>query len=222
MSKQKAGRPEAVTNRPRKKTEGGYDRLPRDWYPEPAWCAHALFREERFDLPAVFDPFCGLARVLDGARRHGKRTEGADIFPQVKRGAGHVIRKVNSLGRRGQLFIPGAHTVTNCPFVAADEILERMARGELKAKAALFLRLSALQGKSRLLEKLPLSFVWVCRPRPACLPPEHKLRAPMRGNGGQIDFAWFVFDPAHDGSTWRGWWLSRDPHKQTYPAWHRR
>lgn len=214
----KRGRKKSVTNRPRKNGEGSYPRLPRDFYPEPIWCADALFREEQFDGLAVFDPFCGTGRVLDGAKRHGKVTTGRDIHPLVKKRNGHDVQRGDSV-KRG-MFIRKVSTVTNPPFIVADELLRQMVH-YLDAKHAIFMRLSALQGKSKLLEKLPLSMVWVLRPRPACLPPDYKLRPPMKDSGGQIDFCWYVFDPKYRGAP-RVWWLSRDPHAQTYPQGWRR
>lgn len=194
-----------------------YARLPREFYPENQWCSDALFREESFPLGIVFDPFCGMGRILDAASRVGKKTVGSDIHPQVK-GRLHTISKADAT-KRG-MFTINAHTVTNPPFVLANEMLEKMRCG-LSSKCAIFMRLSALQGKSKLLEKLPLSMVWVLRPRPACLPPDYKLRPPRKDNGGQIDFCWMIFDPKCRDAP-RVWWLSRDPHAQTYPqGWKR-
>ena len=193
-----------------------YPRLPREFYPENSWCSEALFREEHFPLGIVFDPFCGSGRILDAASRIGKKTIGSDIHPQVK-GRAHRISTADA-SKRG-MFTINAHTVTNPPFVLADDMLEKMRCG-LPAKCAIFLRLSALQGKSKLLEKLPLSMVWVLRPRPACLPPDKRVERVERV-GGQVDFAWFCFDPKYSGAPFV-WWLSRDPHAQTYPqGWKR-
>src|ERR1700685_4561674 len=112
-----------------------YARLPREFYPENQWCSDALFREEHFPLGIVFDPFCGMGRILDAASRAGKKAVGSDIHPQVK-GRVHRISTADA-SKRG-MFTINAHTVTNPPFVLADDMLEKMRCG-LPAKCAIFM-----------------------------------------------------------------------------------
>lgn len=57
-----------------------YPRRPHDDYPTPAEVLDVLFANVELG-PAIYDPACGrLKRVLEAARRHGRRGTGSDII----------------------------------------------------------------------------------------------------------------------------------------------
>ena len=65
---------------PSKKAKNAHlwERDPHDWYVEPRECSAALFASESF-RGAIWDPACGLGRIVEEARRAGLKAMGTDI-----------------------------------------------------------------------------------------------------------------------------------------------
>jgi hypothetical protein len=169
---------------------------PNKFYIEDEWVSHALFGIEEFPVGSILDPFCGTGRILNAAARRGYATCGYDV---IDRGCKHQFRKHDALELTA-LFHAPAHIVTNPPYDRdlLRTLLPRMRAPGLKHKAALFMPLAYLAGKAPLLRAIPLARLWVCRPRPNCLPGKVIARG-EKAQGGRRDFAWFVFDPDHQG-----------------------
>jgi hypothetical protein len=49
-----------------------------DFYIEPEWCSERLFAVEQF-TGAIWDPCCGIGRIVEAARRAGYPTIASDI-----------------------------------------------------------------------------------------------------------------------------------------------
>jgi hypothetical protein len=59
-----------------------WDREDGDWYAEPSWCSQRLFEEEIFS-GGIYDPACGMCRILSSALAIDQRTSGSDIVARV-------------------------------------------------------------------------------------------------------------------------------------------
>ncbi|WP_316859956.1 hypothetical protein [uncultured Cohaesibacter sp.] len=169
-----------------------WERHPEDWYVEPHWCNRRLFEAEEFD-GAIWDPACGLGRVLHAAECAGLPTTGSDI---VERSAfcDKVIDFLECYTPRGR------NIVSNPPFGRAEEFLRhalRLADG----KVVFLLPLSWLTGakRSRFLEATPLCRVHILAPRPS-MPPGPVVEANIEPGGGTKDFAWFVWQRGFEGN----------------------
>jgi hypothetical protein len=55
-----------------------WERDANDWYVEPDWCSRRLFEEENF-RGEIYDPNCGLGRVLRSAKDAGYAVRASDI-----------------------------------------------------------------------------------------------------------------------------------------------
>ena len=62
----------------RKRESHLWERDEHDWYVEPEWCSQRLFEKEIF-LGEVFDPACGLGRIVIEARNAGLSAGGMDL-----------------------------------------------------------------------------------------------------------------------------------------------
>jgi hypothetical protein len=81
------------------------------FYVDPQWC---LYEDEPF-VGSQWDPFCGIGRCSDAARRCGCKTYATDI---VDRGYQHFDRTLNFLLCERAL---GNNIVTNPPFQICDQ-----------------------------------------------------------------------------------------------------
>src|SRR5215471_12628940 len=88
-----------------------WDRQVVNWYVEPTWISQRLFAVEAF-RGTVFDPACGMGRILDAAKAAGHATRGSDL---VDRGArtnhSFVVQDFLASPR-----LPADNIVTNPPF----------------------------------------------------------------------------------------------------------
>jgi len=86
------------------------------FYVDPQWCSERLYEDEPF-VGSQWDPFCGIGRCSDAARRCGYKTYATDI---VDRGYQHFDRTLNFLLCERAL---GNNIVTNPPFQICDQAL---------------------------------------------------------------------------------------------------
>ncbi len=175
-----------------------WERDPHDFYVEPNWCDDALFAAESFDGP-IFDPACGIGRIVAAGIKAGHLVEGGDIIRR-----GRFCNVVADFFKDQPLGIP--NIVSNPPYKKAREFAEK-ALQVASRKIALLLPLRWVCGddRSRWLETTPLARIWFLTPRPS-MPPGHMIEAGVKPGGGMQDFCWFVFDHGHKGS-WTGDWL---------------
>lgn len=167
-------------------------RHPQDWYVEPEWCSERLFEVEPFS-GRIWDPACGLGRVLMGAEKAGHEVFGSDIARRSDYCDLHL-----QFERIDRPY--GRNIASNPPFGMAEDFL-RLALIYADGKVALLLPLTWLSGKqrSRMLETTPLRRVYVLAPRPS-MPPGPVVVAGEKPGGGTKDFAWFIWEKGFHGA----------------------
>lgn len=174
-----------------------WDRQSEDWYVEPAWCSRRLFEVEDFHGP-IWDPACGMGRIVKSALLAGYEAYGTDI---VQRGGANATTDFLAHAH------PLAHNiVTNPPFDLARPFIARALQLAQNRVAAIFptARLNA----ARWLEQTPLARIWFLTPRPS-MPPGELVARGEKPTGGKMDFCWLVFSKSHEGRPTASW-LHRD------------
>lgn len=160
-----------------------WDRHPDDWYVEPLWCSVRLFEEEKFD-GSIWDPACGLGRILQAAKQAGYGVIGTD---KVKR-SDDCDEEICF----DDVYLPPARNiVSNPPFGIAEAFLKK-ALQSTDGKIAFLLPLSWMTGKARtqMIEQTPLYRIYVLGP---------VIEAGEKPGGGTKDFAWFVWLQGYKG-----------------------
>jgi len=165
-----------------------------DFYPTPPKATRALLSVETF-IGDIWEPACGdgaISKVLEEA---GYKVTSSDL---IDRG----------YGTPGVDFLLDYQTtadniVTNPPFKHAEEFVMH-ALNRARRKVAMLCRLAWLEGKARgeMFQTTPLARVWVFSGRIPMLRGGEQM---MKGGGGMIAFAWFVWDHEHKGPPTLGW-----------------
>jgi hypothetical protein len=171
------------------------------FYVEPQWCSERLFEVEKFSR-FIWDPACGLGRIITAARAAGYITLATDI---VDRGCFPFDGCVNFFHRNRT---PKARDIVcNPPFDLCDAFVKHALRLTTGKVAMIWLlrRLNA----ARWLVNTPLARVYLLTPRPS-MPPGHVILAGEKPGGGTQDFAWLIFEHGHVGSP-ELHWLQREP-----------
>lgn len=165
-------------------------REPLDWYVEPEWCSERLFDVEPF-IGEVFDPACGLGRIVKGAKSKGLWSTGADIVFRSPYAA-----RVQDFLARDEVV---GNIASNPPFGVADAFAKH-ALNLAARKVALLLPTKWMNGAARgkWLETTPLRRVWLLAPRPS-MPPGPVIEAGEKPGNGTVDFAWFVWERGYVG-----------------------
>lgn len=179
----------------REKQSHLWERDPHDWYVEPYECSSALFMVEDFD-GAIWDPACGLGRIVEQAREAGHAAVGSDI---VDRSA--ICGSTSDFLNRNYTPI-FRNIVTNPPFSLAEEFVHESLRilppgGKLAAILPL-VWLSGFSSKRDWMPASPLKTVYVISPRPS-MPPGRVIEAGVKPGNGTKDYAWLVWQKAHLG-----------------------
>jgi hypothetical protein len=177
-----------------------FERDRDDFYSEPEWCSRRLFEVEEF-TGLIWDPCAGLGTIVRSARAAKLSNFASDIADH-----GYGVRQ-DFLTAPAPTIAGLFNVVCNAPFALAHEFVERaLALGA--AKVAIIFPTARLNAARWWLEPLPLARVWLLTPRPSMPPGVVILRGEKPG-GGKTDFAWLVFDRAHNGPPALGW-LYRD------------
>ena len=170
-----------------------------DWYVEPDWCDEALFQQVTFTAP-IYDPACGLGRIVHAAHAAGYGAFGTDI----------VSRSSYCVEERD--FLDPLHTVcevecivTNPPFKHAVAFAEKALR-VAKNEVAFLLPARFIWGatRSRWLAQTPLRRVLAIAPRPS-MPSGGFILAGGKAGGGKEDFVWLIFERGYRGKPEFGW-----------------
>jgi hypothetical protein len=173
-----------------------WERDEHDWYVEPPECSAALFALEEFS-GVVWDPACGVGRIVASAREAGLPAVGTDI---VKRGP-ICEREFDFLDE--EIDIGFTNIVSNPPFKHAEEFVQRALECvPIGGKIAMLLPLVWLSGfssKRDWLPESPLKTFFPISPRPSMPPGAVVLSGQNVGNGTK-DFAWFVWQRGYTGS----------------------
>jgi hypothetical protein len=181
-----------------------WNKEPDGFYVEPEWCSVRLFEVEKFN-GTVWDPACGIGRIVEAARRAGYRTLATDI---VDRGCPRFDGLVDFFDCKR---MPAANICTNPPFTRCDQFVRRaleLATGKI-AMIWLARRLNA----ARWLQDTPLARIYLLTPRPS-MPPGHVILGGEKPGGATQDFCWLVFEHGHVGPP-EMCWLYRGPSRRT-------
>jgi hypothetical protein len=173
----------------RKKDAHIWERDEYDWYVEPSECSAALFASEDFS-GRVWDPACGIGRIVKSAREAGLSAVGTDI---VKR---DPICEAEIDFLRHDAIVGFDHIVSNPPFGCAETFIQKAINTvPLGGKVAMLLPLVWLTGfssKRDWLPESPLKTLMPISPRPS-MPPGAVVVSGQKVGNGTKDFAWFVW-----------------------------
>jgi hypothetical protein len=171
-----------------------------DWYVEPHWCSARLFEEEPFE-GGVYDPACGLGRIVVSALKAGLQGYGSDL---VNRGWDSTRTPHDFLASACDEYHD--NIATNVPFAIAPQFA-RHALKLARRKVAMILPLARLNA-ARWLQQTPLARVWLLTPRPS-MPPGRVILAGEKPGGDTRDFCWLVWSRGYVGKPELRW-LHRD------------
>jgi hypothetical protein len=173
-----------------------FPRAADEFYVEPEWCSERLFQEEPFE-GAIYDPCCGIGRIVVSALKAGYRAYGSDL---VHRGWDSTPQ--DFLQHRDC----HDNIVCNPPFDIAQGIAER-ALALARHKVAIILPTARLNA-AHWLKGTPLQTIWLLTPRPS-MPPGRVILGGGKPGGGKADFCWLVLAKGHSGEPAMRW-LHRD------------
>lgn len=172
-----------------------WERDELDWYVEPYECSAALFAMEEF-AGRVWDPACGIGRIVEMARDAGLQAIGTDISRR-----GQICeREFDFLDE--EIEIGFANIVSNPPFKDAEDFVQRaISVVPPNGKVAMLLPLVWLSGfssKRDWLPDSPLKTFFPISPRPS-MPPGAVVMSGQNVGNGTKDFAWFVWQRGYRG-----------------------
>lgn len=165
-----------------------------DFYPTPPVATRKLLSVEKFAGP-IWECACGDGAISRILTENGYEVISTDL---VDRGFGQA-----GIDFMMEYRPIAPNIITNPPFKFAREFVDK-ALSLTTGKVAILARLAWLEGKSRksLFETSPLSRVWVFSERVPMLRNGDEM---MKGGGGMIAFAWFVWDHEYRGEPRLGW-----------------
>ena len=187
----------------KKKKSALWARHPDDWYVEPTWVSASIFAVEKFE-GRVWDPACGLGRIVVAAQNAGLNAIGTDLVARAGDAYEGGIDFLKVSAKDGE-----PNIVSNIPFGIAQAFVEKCLQ-LADRKVALLLPAGWLLGEKRSawLETTPLRRVWFITPRPS-MPPGPVVEAGIKPGNGSDDFAWFVWLKGYDGAP-EIRWIRRD------------
>jgi hypothetical protein len=184
----------------KKKDAHLWERHPQDWYVEPEWVNDQLFTVEQFE-GLVYDPACGMGRIVDAAIKAGLQAIGSDLMDRCGRFA--VVDFLTA-----PCWAPD-NIACNPPYGYVPGICEQFVYQALllaKRKVAMLLPSGWVQGedRARWLRQVGLKTVYFICPRPS-MPPGPVIEAGVAPGSGTTDYAWYVFERGHVGEPTIGW-----------------
>jgi hypothetical protein len=187
----------------RRKNAHVWERSVEDFYVEPEWCSRRLFEQVGFS-GTVYDPACGLGRIVRAAREEGYESFGTDIAKRSQ-DCGSEVDFLSC--QRGQT--PVNSIVCNPPFKLAEAFVNKALQiAEYEVAMLLPSTWRCGDSRSRWLEATPLAAVLDLTPRPS-MPPGTVIEAEIDAGGGTTDYAWYIWRRGYKGA-YRGGWLRRD------------
>jgi hypothetical protein len=182
-----------------------WDRNADDWYVEPEWCSRRLFEEEQFE-GTIWDPACGLGRIVRSAIDAGHAVKATDI--EFRQSTDDPIDDLKAVADFLTCTDKADNIVSNPPFdIAPQFVLHALALAT--SKVAIIFPIACLNAaagpkKHRWIVGTPLRRVWLMSPRPS-MPPGHVIAAGEEPKGGKADYCWLVFDRGYTGAAQLCW-----------------
>lgn len=173
-----------------------WERDPFDWYVEPHECSAALFVLEDF-VGAIWDPACGMGRIVQQARAAGLKAIGSDIISRNELCAAESDFLDRTFEPEFQ------NIVMNPPFGQAEdfvrEAIEIVPHGGKVAVIVPLVWVSGFSSKRHWLPNSPLRTLYPISPRPS-MPPGRVIEAGEKPGNGTKDFAWLVWQSGYCGA----------------------
>lgn len=173
-----------------------WERDQHDWYIEPEECSRGLFAVEDFS-GRVWDPACGIGRIVKSARSAGLAAFGTDVVsrgPLCERQMDFLFQSID---------IGFDHIVSNPPFKYAEEFVQKAISSVPNGgKVGMLLPLVWVTGfssKRDWLPSSPLKALLPISPRPS-MPPGAVVMSGEKVGNGTKDFAWLVWQRGYTGS----------------------
>ena len=180
----------------KKKDAHIWERDENDWYVEPVECSRALFAEVPIS-GTVWDPACGMGRIVSSATSAGLCAYGSDI---VYRGPMcDEVKDFLSL----RTFPEFNSIVSNPPFGIAEQFVQKSLKIIPKGGYAAFILpivwMAGFSSKRNWMPSSPLRYVLPISPRPS-MPPGAVIQAGVKPGNGTKDFAWFVWQSGYNSA----------------------
>jgi hypothetical protein len=162
-----------------------------DWYIEDRWVSTRFFEIEHFE-GVVWDPACGMGRIIKAARAARLRTHASDLRYRHFKCQVKDFFEFQSKDRRDNI-------ASNPPFKFIDAFLAH-ALNLARRKVALIVPADWANGhqRSEWLDTTPLRAVYRLSPRPS-MPPGHVIRAGQNSGQGTKDFCIAVWEHGYRG-----------------------
>ncbi len=166
-----------------------WDRDPHDWYVEPPECSLAFLDHNQYAAnELIWDPACGLGRIVQSAKLLGLNAIGSDLVSRSE-DCEFVADFLSSDNRYS-----AKHIVSNPPFGIAEQFVQRaleiVPEGGTVAMLLPLVWASGFSTKREWLPRSPLASMQVMSPRPS-MPPGRVILAGEKPGNGTKDFAWF-------------------------------
>lgn len=166
-----------------------------NWYVEEFWCDKRLFDVEEIPSGLVYDPHCGMGRVLDAAAERGYFAFGSDIKDRSPK---HPLT-ISSVFDLDFSTLGGPTIVSNPPYSRATghriikHLVSELEHGSVE-KVCLLLPATFLwaDGRVEWFEQHKPERVWIIAPRPS-MPPGEMIELGVPPEGGKTDYAWYVW-----------------------------
>lgn len=172
-----------------------WERDEHDWYVEPIECSRALFDAIEFD-GTVWDPACGLGRIVKSARDYGLDAIGTDLVSRAE------ICMSEKDFLKDDMIKGFSHIVSNPPFRFAEEFVRHSLKivpdNGMVAMLLPLVWLSGFSQKRYWLPASPLYKFFPISPRPS-MPPGRVIETGIKPGNGTKDFAWFVWKNGYQG-----------------------
>jgi hypothetical protein len=182
-----------------------FQKVPNEFYVEPAWVSARLFKEYREveRIMPVLDPFCGIGRILDSAKKYGLKCIGLDKVERDSVGERHSFDVLDFFEMKDW---PKAYQlVSNPPFKPWRDIV-RHADKIGCVHCTLLLPYNALFGMANIdfcKDYMPAE-IFRISPRPP-MPPGHMILNGYKPRGARVDFVWIRWNLSDNATPIIAW-----------------